>query len=59
MPLQMKDPLELSIKRREFLPGSVFLSHRDITLAVESNVKTNTFPLSVTSHYEIFSYGYE
>ena len=28
--LQLKDPLELFVKRRKFLPGSGFLSHRDI-----------------------------
>ena len=37
--LQLKDPLELFMKRREFLPGSGFLSRRDMTLAVESDVK--------------------
>ena len=40
---QMKDPLELFVKRREFRPGSGFLSRRDMTKAVESDVKTNTF----------------
>ena len=32
--LQLKDPLELYVfvKRREFLPGSMFLSRRDMTL---------------------------
>ena len=29
--LQQKDPLELFVKSREFLPGSGFLSSRDIT----------------------------
>ena len=28
-PLQLKDPLELFVKRREFLPGSGFLSRRE------------------------------
>ena len=37
--LQLKDPLELFIKRKEFLPGSRFLSRRDMTQAVESDVK--------------------
>ena len=36
--LQLKDPFELFVKRREFLPGSVFLSGRDMNLAVESDV---------------------
>ena len=35
--LQLKDPLELFVKRREFLPGSGFLS------AVESDVKPHSF----------------
>ena len=38
--LQLKDPLELFVKRREFLPGSGFLPHCDMTKAVESDVKT-------------------
>ena len=29
--LQLKDPLELFMKSREFLPGSRFLSRRDMT----------------------------
>ena len=29
--LQQKDPLELFVKSREFLPGSGFLSRRDMT----------------------------
>ena len=29
--LQLKDPLELFMKSREFLPGSGILSRRDIT----------------------------
>ena len=29
--LQLKDPYELFVKRREFLPGFGFLSHRDMT----------------------------
>ena len=33
----------LFIKRREFLPGSRFISRRDMTLAVESEVKTQPF----------------
>ena len=34
---QLKDPLELFVKRREFL------SCRNMTLAVKSHVKTQTF----------------
>ena len=41
--LQQKDPLEQFVKSREFLPGSGFLSHRDMTLAVESDVIPNSF----------------
>ena len=29
--LQLKDPLELFVKRREILPGSGFLSRGDMT----------------------------
>ena len=29
--MQLKDPLELFLKSREFLPGSGFLSGRDMT----------------------------
>ena len=29
--LQLKDPLELFVKSRGFIPGSVFLSRRDMT----------------------------
>ena len=42
--MQLKDPLELFVKIREFLPGSGFLSHRDMTQAVESDVKTQFLP---------------
>ena len=38
-PPQQEDPLELFVKRREFLPCSGFLSRRDMTKAVESDVK--------------------
>ena len=41
--LQLKDPLELFVKSREFLPGSGFLSRRDMTYAVESDAKPNSF----------------
>ena len=38
--LQQKDPLELFVKSREFLPGSGFLSY---DLSCESDVKPNSF----------------
>ena len=41
--LQLKDPLELFVKRRGFLSGSGFLSRRDMTLAVERDIKPQTF----------------
>ena len=41
--LQLKDPLELFVKSREFLPGSGFLSRHDMTKAVESDVKPHSF----------------
>ena len=36
---QLKDPLELFVKKREFLRGSEFPSRCDMTLAVESDEK--------------------
>ena len=41
--LQQKVPLELFVKSREFIPGSGFLSRRDMTYAVERDVKSNSF----------------
>ena len=41
--LQLKYPLELFVKRREFLPGSGLLSPRDMTYAVESDIKFHSF----------------
>ena len=38
--LQPKDPLELLVKRREFLHGSGCLSRNGMTYVVESDVKT-------------------
>ena len=38
-----KDPLELFVKRGEFLRVSGFLSRRDMTRAVESHVETISF----------------
>ena len=47
--LQLIDTLELFVKRREFLPGSGFLSCGKVTF-VESDVKTHSFiPLSLKS----------
>ena len=40
--LQLKDPLELFVKRREFLHGSGFLFRHGITRAVESDVQRAT-----------------
>ena len=42
--LQLKDPLELFVKRKEFLRGSGFLSRRDMTKVVESAVQNQSFP---------------
>ena len=48
--LQLKDLFELFVKRREFLPGSGFLSRRDI-YAVESDVKPlHSFLPSIIIH---------
>ena len=41
--LQLKDPLELFVKSREFLSCSGFLSRREMTLVVETHVKPNSF----------------
>ena len=41
--LQLKGPLEHFVKRRKFLPGSGFLRRCNMTSAVESNVKLQTF----------------
>ena len=41
--LLLKVPLELFAKRREFLPGSMFLSHRDRTQAVKSDINPKNF----------------
>ena len=51
--LPLKDPLELFGKRTEFLPGSGYLSRRDMTLAVESDVKSKTFLPSI----KIYNFG--
>ena len=41
--LHLKDPLELIVKIREFHPDYGFLSRRDMTSAVESDVKQHPF----------------
>ena len=41
--LQLKDPLELFVRRGEFPPSSGVLSCCDMTKAVESDVKTYSF----------------
>ena len=41
--LQLIDPLRLFVKGREFLPGFRCIFRRDMTLAVESDVKTHPF----------------
>ena len=51
--LQLIDFLELYLKRAEFLPGSRYLSRRDMTLTVESDVKNHFLlhPLLAFSSY--------
>ena len=44
--LQLKDPLEPFVKRMEVLPGSGFLFRRDMTKAVESDIKPHSFLFS-------------
>ena len=41
--LLLKVPFEQFVKRREFILGSMFLSHRDITQAVKSDIKPKNF----------------
>ena len=50
--LQLNYPLELFVKRREFLPGSGILSRRDMTQAVESEVKPLLLPLGSSSSFQ-------
>ena len=47
--LQLKDPLELFVKSKEFLLGPGLLSRCDMTQAVESDVKPNSFLPSCTN----------
>ena len=42
--LLLKDPLELYVTSRVFLPGSESLSLRDMTSVVESYIETNPLP---------------
>ena len=53
--LQLNVPLELFVTGREFLPGFAFLSRRDMTSAVESDVKPNSFLPS----FQVFQFGKE
>ena len=46
---QLKDPLLLFRKCRKILRGSGFLSRRDMTLAVESEVKPHSF---IPAHFQ-------
>ena len=41
--LQLKHPLELFVKRREFLPSSEFVFCHDMIQAVEGDLKTHSF----------------
>ena len=41
--MQQKHPSGLFVKRREFLPGSGFLSLYEMTKAVDSDIKTHSF----------------
>ena len=40
--LQLEDPLGTIHEEKEFFPGFRFLSRRDMSLAVESGVKTKS-----------------
>ena len=46
--LQIKDPLELFVKSGGFFPGSGLLSHRDMTLAIESDRQNQFRPSFLT-----------
>ena len=48
--LKLEDPLELFAKSREFLLGFGISSHRDLTKAVTSAVKTFVNPLCECLH---------
>ena len=51
-----RDSLELYVNRREFLPGSRFLSSRYMILAVESDMKTHFFISFITINTCTYSY---
>ena len=48
--LQLKDPLEIFVKLRKFVPGFGFLSRRDITVAIESDVETINYFAQTLQH---------
>ena len=50
--LQLKDPLELFVKRKEFLPSSGFLSHCNMIRAVESEEKTYHVQQGLSQYFE-------
>ena len=57
--LQLKIPLELFVKKGDFLPSSEFQSRHDKTDAVESDKKTHSFLSSfleqiLNTNYHIF-----
>ena len=56
--LQIKDPLELFLKGREFLHCSGFLTHRDRSKAVVSDVLTQTLRIMMqmraTNYYTVY-----
>ena len=56
MLLQLRDPLDIFIKRREFLTDSGFLSRCDMTYAVESNLITipSFLPFKTIEPYNFF-----
>ena len=56
--LQLKDPLELFVKKREFHPGYKFMSRRNMTDAVGSDVKPKTFHPSFIVHLNATLPGY-
>ena len=58
VPLQLKDPWELFVKRREFLRCSRFLSRRDMTSADEFGISIFvTFMPIVANSWPIVSSG--
>ena len=49
--LQLKDPLDLFVKRKEFLPGFMFLPRPDTTKAVESDTKKQILFVFPCQHF--------